>query len=99
MELLIIPGPPDAVIVSTEMAQPQACDGPSIVLAATVNDAFGNAVADGTALRWLATDGAIDPSSGVTHRGVVSTTLSDLRRAGNLRVTATSCLLYTSRCV
>ena len=90
LELLIIPGPPDAVIVSTEMAQPQACDGPSIVLAATVNDAFGNAVADGTALRWLATDGAIDPSSGVTHRGVVSTTLSDLRRAGNLRVTATS---------
>lgn len=90
LELLILPGPPSQVALRASAVEPQACGGAPILLTAKVSDAFGNAVADGTSLRWQIADGDLAPAAGVTAAGVVSATLGGLRRSGPLRVTATS---------
>lgn len=90
LELLVVPGPPSQLRIAASTTTPQGCDGSPVLLTARVGDAFGNAVAEGTPLRWQTAAGDLSRASGVTVAGVVSTTLGGLVRSGPLRVSATS---------
>lgn len=90
LELLVVPGPPSRLGITAATELPRACDGAPVLLTAAVRDAFGNAVADGTLLRWQTAAGALEPTSGATAAGIVTTTMRTPRQAGSLRVAATS---------
>lgn len=84
-----IAGPPAAVTVSADPAQVPVGGAVSTIVA-EVTDAWGNPVADGTQVDFAASLGTLNPISGQTQDGAVSTLLTSGMVPGVSLVTASA---------
>ncbi|HXF63558.1 MAG TPA: S8 family serine peptidase [Caldilineaceae bacterium] len=88
-QVVIIPGPP-ATIIGPNPNNPAINVAMNVLkLNFLVQDAYGNAVADGVQVLFAASEGELTPASAMTAGGAVETTLTVAEgRTGTVRVTA-----------
>jgi hypothetical protein len=93
------PAPPGSLTLTASPSTIETCDG-SLFLAATVKDANGKLVPDGTNVLFLATRGILDPASANTVQGTANVVYtSDLKVPGQIRLAAQAGNAYGSTTV
>ncbi|MFQ5459306.1 MAG: hypothetical protein ACE5EL_00780 [Anaerolineae bacterium] len=83
----VIPGPPARMSLQVPPTG-EACSPAALPLAAKVWDAFGNLVADATAVSWSATAGTLEDAVSGTVAGVARTSFLPGAEAGVAQITA-----------
>ncbi len=90
VDVPILPGAAASVVVTADPAELVADFNQVTQLAATVRDSYGNAVIDGTVIRFETTLGQLISSSAPTSAGVARVLMVGGRVAGTAVVTATA---------
>lgn len=86
----IIPGPPATIALRADPNPLDACPAGRAVVSAEIADMAGNPVADGVAVAWTSTLGALDAPSAIVVGGVATTALIADGFAGRATVRASS---------
>jgi len=90
------PAPIGSLTITASPGSLDTCDG-SIFLSATVKDANGKLVPDGTNVLFIATRGILDPASANTVLGTANVVYtSDLKAAGSVKLSAQSGSAFAS---
>jgi len=84
----VVPGAPAVLELGADRVEVAACSAETVQLTAAAADRAGNAVADGTPVRWSATAGTLSQAETPARGGRASVTLAAARAAGGATVTA-----------
>jgi hypothetical protein len=88
--VLVSAGPPTSVVLDTSPAEIAADGISTAVVTATVSNAVGHPVDDGTTVSFTTTLGSVVPLTGTTAGGVATATLTSSIDLGTAVVTATA---------
>jgi hypothetical protein len=89
VQVTFVAGPPAQIVLTADPVSVPADGSTLVTLRATVSDAQGNAVANGTIVRFAATLGTLSAPSIGTNGGIASVTLVSTS-AGQANITATA---------